>query len=110
MSGIPAVLPATSLLSDKPLRFTDSPQHYASSSSGGGGGSCSNVPTPSPRRKNSLTSNEDAYSPEIPRIERLPPAYPVSLSDYGPPVYSVATAADYYRPSESTYLPPSDYQ
>ncbi|KAJ9601331.1 hypothetical protein L9F63_000512, partial [Diploptera punctata] len=34
----------------KPLRFTDSPQHYAAAQGG--------TPTPSPRRKSSSTSNE----------------------------------------------------
>jgi len=34
----------------KPLRFTDSPQHYATAQGG--------TPTPSPRRKSSSTSNE----------------------------------------------------
>ncbi|XP_031785513.1 mitogen-activated protein kinase kinase kinase 11 isoform X3 [Nasonia vitripennis] len=106
MGGIPSVLPASGLLVDKPLRFTDSPQHIASVVGGGG----SNVPTPSPRRKNSVTSNsEDAYSPEMPRIERMPPAYRAPLPDFGPPVYSMLTADEYFRPVESAYLPPVDY-
>nr|XP_033335125.1 mitogen-activated protein kinase kinase kinase 11-like isoform X7 [Megalopta genalis] len=52
MGGIAPGLPP-SVMPDKPLRFTDSPQHYASSTAG------SNAPTPSPRRKSSSTSNED---------------------------------------------------
>lgn len=53
MGGIAPGLPP-SVIPDKPLRFTDSPQHYASNTS-------SNAPTPSPRRKSSSTSNEDIY-------------------------------------------------
>lgn len=44
-----------SLANDKPLRFTDSPQHYAPNQAIVLG---SNVPTPSPRRKSSSTSND----------------------------------------------------
>lgn len=109
MGGVPAVLPPSGLLADKPLRFTDSPQHYAV-----GGGSGSNVPTPSPRRKNSVTSNsEEVYSPELARIERLPPAYvgsQTTFPDYGPPVYTMLTGGEYFRPVESGYLAPTDYQ
>jgi hypothetical protein len=112
MGGIPSILPMSGLENDKPLRFTDSPQHYVTS---GNMSTCtgSNIPTPSPRRKNSVTSSEDVYSLEIPRIERLPPAYTGSQTtfpDYGPPVYTVVSAADYYRPAEPTYLTSSDYQ
>lgn len=84
-----------------PLRFTDSPQNYASSGSGGGGGS--NVPTPSPRRKNSISSStDDPYSPEMSRI--VTPGY-AAYADYAPPGYSM----EYFRPTE-TYAPAIDYQ
>ncbi|XP_011504938.1 PREDICTED: uncharacterized protein LOC105367820 isoform X3 [Ceratosolen solmsi marchali] len=111
MGVIPSILPVSGLVNDKPLRFTDSPQHYITSGNSGAG-TGSNIPTPSPRRKNSVTSSEDTYSLEIPRIERLPPAYmgnQTSFPDYGPPVYTVVAAGDYYRPAESTYLGSSDY-
>lgn len=45
----------SSLANDKPLRFTDSPQHYAPNQAMV---LASNVPTPSPRRKSSSTSTE----------------------------------------------------
>lgn len=76
----------------QPLRFTDSPQHYVAASG-------SNAPTPSPRRK--TWNNEDAYSPEMSRIERVPTMYMGN-----PPSYSMVPS-DYYR-SEPTYY--ADYQ
>ncbi|XP_066584468.1 mitogen-activated protein kinase kinase kinase 10 isoform X2 [Prorops nasuta] len=108
MGGIAPGLPANVI--DKPLRFTDSPQHYANSSTG------SNAPTPSPRRKSSSTSNEDAYSPEagrLDRIERVPTIYmgnPAPYPDYGPPVYTVVPPPEYYRPPpDPAYFMPTDY-
>ncbi|XP_029157499.1 mitogen-activated protein kinase kinase kinase 11-like isoform X2 [Nylanderia fulva] len=106
MGGIAPGLPATGMPPDKPLRFTDSPQHYTSSITG------SNAPTPSPRRKSSSsTSNEDAYSHEAPRVdprmERVPTIYMGNVApfpDYGPPVYSVVPP-EYYRPPESYFVP-----
>lgn len=108
MGGIaPGLLP--SVMPDKPLRFTDSPQHYASSTTG------SNAPTPSPRRKSSSTSNEDVFTHDtgrVDRMERVPTIYMGNVApfpDYGPPVYTVVPP-DYYRPPEPTYFVPSDYQ
>jgi len=105
MGGIAPGLPSAAI-PDKPLRFTDSPQHYTSSTTG------SNAPTPSPRRKSS-SSNEDAYSHDATRdrIERVPiymgnvPPFP----DYGPPMYTVVPP-EYYRPPEPTYFIPAEYQ
>ncbi|XP_014219665.1 uncharacterized protein LOC106647676 [Copidosoma floridanum] len=114
MSGIPGVHPASNLLVEKPLRFTDSPQHYPSSTAGGSA-TGSNAPTPSPRRKNSTASmsEQNSYSSELSRIDRLaPPAYASQsgYSDYGPPVYSILHPQhDYFRPIEPGYLAPSDY-
>lgn len=114
MGGIGSGLPSSVI--DKPLRFTDSPQHYASNSG-------SNVPTPSPRRKSSSTSNEEAYSPDtgrleridridrIDRIERVPKIYMGNVptyQDYGPPVYTIVPQ-DYYRPHDSAYFMTPDY-
>ncbi|XP_032675521.1 mitogen-activated protein kinase kinase kinase 11-like [Odontomachus brunneus] len=99
MGGIAPGLPA---MPDKPLRFTDSPQHYTSSTTG------SNAPTPSPRRKSSSTSNEDAYSHDaarVDRIERVPTIYMGNVApfpDYGPPVYTVVPP-EYYRSPEPPY-------
>lgn len=111
MGGIAPGLPAGANIIDKPLRFTDSPQHYASSSNTAG----SNAPTPSPRRKSSSTS-EEIYSPEtarLERIERVPTIYmgnvTPSYPDYGPPAYTIVPQ-DYYRPAESAYFMTSDYQ
>lgn len=107
MGGIAPGLPP-SVMPDKPLRFTDSPQHYASSTG-------SNAPTPSPRRKNSSTSNEDVYAHDAgraDRLERVPTIYMGNVApfpDYGPPVYTVVPP-EYYRPPESTYFVPTDYQ
>ncbi|XP_012281138.1 mitogen-activated protein kinase kinase kinase 11 [Orussus abietinus] len=106
MGGIAPGLPPA-VMPDKPLRFTDSPQHYAS-------GTGSNAPTPSPRRKSSSTSNEEAYSPEmgrIDRLERVPTIYmgnTTSFPDYGPPMYAVVPP-EYYRPPESAYFVHTDY-
>lgn len=115
MGGIGSGLPSNVI--DKPLRFTDSPQHYASNCG-------SNVPTPSPRRKSSSTSNEEVYSPETgrlerieridrsDRIERVPKIYMgnvPSYQDYGPPAYTIVPQ-DYYRPHDSAYFMTSDYQ
>ncbi|XP_020707621.1 mitogen-activated protein kinase kinase kinase 11-like isoform X1 [Athalia rosae] len=106
MGGIPPGLPSN-VMPDKPLRFTDSPQHYATSAN-------TNAPTPSPRRKSSSTSNDDTYSPEIgriDRIERVPTIFMgniAAIPDYGPPVYAVVPT-EYYRPSESPYFVHSDY-
>ncbi|XP_044009258.1 mitogen-activated protein kinase kinase kinase 11-like isoform X3 [Aphidius gifuensis] len=114
MGGVGSALPSNVI--DKPLRFTDSPQHYANNCG-------SNVPTPSPRRKSSSTSNEEAYSPETgrleridrtdrsDRIERVPKIYMgnvPSYQDYGPPVYTIVPQ-DYYRPHDSAYFMTSDY-
>ena len=104
MGGIAPGLPPA-MLSDKPLRFTDSPQHYTSNTG-------SNVPTPNPRRKSSSTSNEDTFSSEIARIERIPTGYmgnAPAFPDYGPPVYTVVPP-EYYRPPEPGYFVSSDYQ
>lgn len=103
MGGIAPGLPP-SMLSDKPLRFTDSPQHYTNSTG-------SNAPTPSPRRKSSSTSNDENYSSEVARIERTPTGYMGSnlLPDYGQPMYPLV-APEYYRSSETGYFPPSEYQ
>ncbi|XP_076671235.1 mitogen-activated protein kinase kinase kinase 11 isoform X1 [Andrena cerasifolii] len=106
MGGIAPGLPP-SVMPDKPLRFTDSPQHYASSTG-------SNAPTPSPRRKNSSTSNEDVYAHDAgraDRLERVPTIYMGNVApfpDYGPPVYTVVPP-EYYRPPESTYFVSTDY-
>ncbi|KOX67528.1 hypothetical protein WN51_08960, partial [Melipona quadrifasciata] len=106
MGGIAPGLPP-SVMPDKPLRFTDSPQHYASSTS-------SNAPTPSPRRKSSSTSNEDVYihdAGRVDRMERVPTIYMGNVApfpDYGPPVYTVVPP-EYYRPPEPTYFVPTDY-
>ncbi|XP_006564477.1 mitogen-activated protein kinase kinase kinase 10 isoform X2 [Apis mellifera] len=106
MGGIAPGLPP-SVIPDKPLRFTDSPQHYASNTS-------SNAPTPSPRRKSSSTSNEDIYihdTGRVDRIERVPTIYMGNVApfpDYGPPVYTVVPP-EYYRSPEPTYFVPTDY-
>ncbi|XP_076243498.1 mitogen-activated protein kinase kinase kinase 10 isoform X2 [Calliopsis andreniformis] len=106
MGGIAPGLPP-SVMPDKPLRFTDSPQHYASSTG-------SNAPTPSPRRKNSSTSNEDVYTHDpgrVDRMERVPTIYMGNVApfpDYGPPMYTVVPP-EYYRPPEPTYFVPTDY-
>ncbi|XP_017881666.1 mitogen-activated protein kinase kinase kinase 11-like isoform X2 [Ceratina calcarata] len=106
MGGIAPGLPP-SVMPDKPLRFTDSPQHYASNTS-------SNAPTPSPRRKSSSTSNEDVYTHDagrVDRMERVPTIYMGNVApypDYGPPVYTVVPP-EYYRPPEPTYFVPTDY-
>ncbi|XP_057328795.1 uncharacterized protein LOC130669759 isoform X3 [Microplitis mediator] len=105
MGGIAPGLPLNII--DKPLRFTDSPQHYAVNSG-------SNVPTPSPRRKSSSTSNEEAYPSEnlrMDRIERVPTIYMGNVPpypDYGPPMYTMMPP-EYYRPPESSYFVPTDY-
>lgn len=107
MGGIPPGLPLN-VMPDKPLRFTDSPQHYATSGT-------TNVPTPSPRRKSSSTSNDDTYSPDIGRIDRVERGPTIfmgniaAIPDYGPPVYAVVPT-EYYRPPESAYFVHSDYQ
>ncbi|XP_015435511.1 PREDICTED: mitogen-activated protein kinase kinase kinase 10-like isoform X1 [Dufourea novaeangliae] len=107
MGGIAPGLPP-SVMPDKPLRFTDSPQHYASSTAG------SNAPTPSPRRKSSSTSNEDVFTHDagrVDRMERVPTIYMGNVApfpDYGPPVYTVVPP-EYYRPPEPTYFVPTDY-
>ncbi|XP_025152856.1 uncharacterized protein LOC105191510 isoform X5 [Harpegnathos saltator] len=104
MGGIAPGLPA---MPDKPLRFTDSPQHYTSSTTG------SNAPTPSPRRKSSSTSNEDAYSHDaarVDRMERVPTIYMGNVApfpDYGPPVYTVVPP-EYYRSPEPPYYVPTE--
>ncbi|KAK0163478.1 hypothetical protein PV327_007153 [Microctonus hyperodae] len=106
MGGIAPGLPSNVI--DKPLRFTDSPQHYA-------GNTGSNIPTPSPRRKSSSASNDEVYSPEtgrLDRIERVPTIYLGNVApypDYGPPVYTMMPT-DYYRPPESGYFVPADCQ
>ncbi|KAG5316518.1 PREDICTED: mitogen-activated protein kinase kinase kinase 11-like isoform X2 [Acromyrmex echinatior] len=102
MGGIAPGLPSTAM-PDKPLRFTDSPQHYTSSTTG------SNAPTPSPRRKSSSsTSNEDAYdAARVDRMERVPTIYMgnvASFPDYGPPMYTVVPP-EYYRPPEPYFIP-----
>lgn len=108
MGGIAPGL-SSAAMPDKPLRFTDSPQHYTSNTIG------SNAPTPSPRRKSSSTSNEDAYSHDaarIDRMERVPTIYMGNVApfpDYGPPVYTVVPP-EYYRPPEPTYFVPTEYQ
>lgn len=109
MGGIAPGLPSGAI-PDKPLRFTDSPQHYTSSATG------SNAPTPSPRRKSSSTSNEDAYSHDaasrVDRMERVPTIYMGNVApfpDYGPPVYAVVPP-EYYRPPEATYYVPTECQ
>ncbi|XP_072762659.1 uncharacterized protein [Anoplolepis gracilipes] len=106
MGGITPGLPSSAMPADKPLRFTDSPQHYTSSITG------SNAPTPSPRRKSSSsTSNEDAYSHDATRVEpwmeKMPTIYMGNVApfpDYGPPVYS-AVPPEYYRPPEPYFVP-----
>lgn len=106
MGGITPGLPSNVI--DKPLRFTDSPQHYA-------GNTSSNIPTPSPRRKSSSASNDEVYLPEtgrLDRIERVPTIYLGNVApypDYGPPVYTMMPT-DYYRPPESGYFVPADCQ
>ncbi|XP_018344762.1 PREDICTED: mitogen-activated protein kinase kinase kinase 11-like isoform X1 [Trachymyrmex septentrionalis] len=102
MGGIAPGLPSTAM-PDKPLRFTDSPQHYTSSTTG------SNAPTPSPRRKSSSsTSNEDAYdAARVDRMERVPTIYMGNVApfpDYGPPMYTVVPP-EYYRPPEPYFIP-----
>ncbi|KAG5346879.1 M3K9 kinase, partial [Acromyrmex charruanus] len=102
MGGIAPGLPSTAM-PDKPLRFTDSPQHYTSSTTG------SNAPTPSPRRKSSSsTSNEDAYdAARVDRMERVPTIYMgnvASFPDYGPPMYTVVPP-EYYRPPDPYFIP-----
>lgn len=106
MGGIAPGLPSAAI-SDKPLRFTDSPQHYTSNTTG------SNAP--SPRRKNSSsTSNEDTYSHDtarVDRMERVPTIYTSNVapfSDYGPPIYTVVSS-EYYR-SPDSYFVPTEYQ
>ncbi|XP_033209044.1 uncharacterized protein LOC117167911 [Belonocnema kinseyi] len=101
MGGIAANL-SSAILLDKPLRFTDSPQHHTSKTG-------SNAPTPCTRRKS--TSNEDTYSSKVARIERMPIAYmgsALSFPDYGSPMYSVSSQ-EYYRPPEPGYFVSSDY-
>lgn len=106
MGGIAPGLPSGAI-PDKPLRFTDSPQHYTNNTTG------SNAPTPSPRRKSSSTSNEEAYSHDaarVDRMERVPTIYMgnvASFPDYGPPMYTVVPP-EYYR--EPTYYVPTDSQ
>ncbi|XP_067011657.1 mitogen-activated protein kinase kinase kinase 11 [Anabrus simplex] len=89
----------------KPLRFTDSPQHYA-------------VPTPSPRRKSSSTSNEGSemtYPPPPPApsggmLER-PYEGGVMLLDR-PPVHYVSQYSprpELYRAESSPYPYSSAY-
>ncbi|XP_011638653.1 mitogen-activated protein kinase kinase kinase 9-like isoform X3 [Pogonomyrmex barbatus] len=109
MGGIAPGLPSAAI-SDKPLRFTDSPQHYTSSTTG------SNAPTPSPRRKSSSsTSNEDAYSHDagrVDRMERVPTIYMGNVApfpDYGPPMYTTVVPPEYYRPPDPTYFIPTEY-
>ncbi|XP_033335120.1 mitogen-activated protein kinase kinase kinase 10 isoform X2 [Megalopta genalis] len=107
MGGIAPGLPP-SVMPDKPLRFTDSPQHYASSTAG------SNAPTPSPRRKSSSTSNEDVFTHDagrVDRMERVPTIYMGNVApfpDYGPPVYTVVPP-EYHRQQEPTYFVHTDY-
>ncbi|XP_060815864.1 uncharacterized protein LOC132907114 isoform X4 [Bombus pascuorum] len=109
LSNMGAIAPGLppSVMPDKPLRFTDSPQHYASNTS-------SNAPTPSPRRKSSSTSNEDVYihdAGRVDRMERVPAIYMGNVApfpDYGPPVYTVVPP-EYYRSPEPTYFVPTDY-
>ncbi|XP_018394167.1 PREDICTED: mitogen-activated protein kinase kinase kinase 11-like [Cyphomyrmex costatus] len=100
MGGIAPGLPSAAM-PDKPLRFTDSPQHYTNSTTG------SNAPTPSPRRKSS-TSNEDAYdAARVDRMERVPTIYMGNVTpfpDYGPPMYTVVPP-EYYRPPEPYFIP-----
>ncbi|XP_043672631.1 mitogen-activated protein kinase kinase kinase 11-like isoform X3 [Vespula pensylvanica] len=106
MGGIAPGLPP-SVIPDKPLRFTDSPQHYVSSSG-------SNAPTPSPRRKSSSTSNEDTYPPDTGRVERIergPTIYMGNVApfpDYGPPVYAVVPSVRRNPPDTSYFVHP-DY-
>ncbi|XP_047355780.1 mitogen-activated protein kinase kinase kinase 11-like isoform X2 [Vespa velutina] len=105
MGGIAPGLPP-SVIPDKPLRFTDSPQHYVSSSG-------SNAPTPSPRRKSSSTSNEDTYPSDtgrVERIERVPTIYlgNVPFPDYGPPVYAVVSSVR-RNPPDTPYFVHPDY-
>ncbi|XP_035732715.1 mitogen-activated protein kinase kinase kinase 11-like [Vespa mandarinia] len=106
MGGIAPGLPP-SVIPDKPLRFTDSPQHYVSSSG-------SNAPTPSPRRKSSSTSNEDTYPSDTGRVERIergPTIYlgnVASFPDYGPPVYAVVSSVRRNPPDTSYFVHP-DY-
>ena len=105
MGGVPSILPSSNVLSNdnKPLRFTDSPQHFAIGS---------NAPTPNPRRKNSITNNDDPYTTELLRLERLPPAYGAvqpGITDYPPPQYSLS-GGEYFRPIEPGFLASSDYQ
>ncbi|XP_012539540.1 mitogen-activated protein kinase kinase kinase 11 isoform X2 [Monomorium pharaonis] len=108
MGGIAPGL-SSAAIPDKPLRFTDSPQHYTNSTTG------SNAPTPSPRRKSSSsTSNEDAYSHDaarVDRMERMPTVYMGNVApfpDYAPPMYTVVPP-EYYRPPEPTYFIPTEY-
>ncbi|XP_015179869.1 PREDICTED: mitogen-activated protein kinase kinase kinase 11-like isoform X3 [Polistes dominula] len=106
MGGIAPGLPP-SVIPDKPLRFTDSPQHYVSSTG-------SNAPTPSPRRKSSSTSNEDTYPSDTGRVERIERAPTIYLGnvapfpDYGPPVYSVVPSVRRNQPEPSYFVHP-DY-
>ncbi|XP_018309687.1 mitogen-activated protein kinase kinase kinase 11 isoform X1 [Mycetomoellerius zeteki] len=100
MGGIAPGLPSAAM-PDKPLRFTDSPQHYSTTGS--------NAPTPSPRRKSSSsTSNEDAYdAARVDRMERVPTIYMGNVApfpDYGPPMYTVVPP-EYYRPPEPYFIP-----
>ncbi|XP_014615638.1 PREDICTED: mitogen-activated protein kinase kinase kinase 11-like isoform X2 [Polistes canadensis] len=105
MGGIAPGLPP-SVITDKPLRFTDSPQHYVSSTG-------SNAPTPSPRRKSSSTSNEDTYPSDTIRAERIERGTALYMAnapfpDYGPPVYSIAPSVR-RNPPESSYFVHPDY-
>ncbi|XP_011333900.1 uncharacterized protein LOC105277323 isoform X5 [Ooceraea biroi] len=109
MGGIAPGLP-NAAIPDKPLRFTDSPQHYTSSTTG------SNAPTPSPRRKSSSsTSNEDTYSHDaarVDRMERMPTIYMGNVTpfpDYGPPVYTVVSSEYYRPPPDPAYFVPTEY-
>lgn len=107
MGGIPPGL-SSGAMPDKPIRFTDSPQHYTSSTG-------SNIPTPSPRRKSSSTSNEESYvhdAVRVDRMERMPTIYMGNVNpfpDYGPSVYTIVPP-EYYRSSEPAYFVPTDYQ
>ncbi|XP_011310598.1 mitogen-activated protein kinase kinase kinase 10 isoform X2 [Fopius arisanus] len=109
------IAPGLSLNVEKPLRFTDSPQHYTCNST-----TSSKVPTPRPRRKNSSASvNEEVYSPEIARadrlVERVPTIYMANVPSYpelGPPVYTIVPPewnSSSSRPSDSPYFLPPEY-
>ncbi|XP_028982097.1 mitogen-activated protein kinase kinase kinase 10 isoform X2 [Diachasma alloeum] len=111
LSSMGGIGPGLPLNVEKPLRFTDSPQHYACNSTTG-----SKVPTPRPRRKSSSASvNDEVYSPEITRVDRMErvpaiymgnvPPYP----EYGPPVYTIVPPDWNYKPSESAYFLAPEY-